>query len=538
VTDPNINLAELISKLPLRSYQQLAIERVIDDFYKGHKKLLVEMEIGTGRTSVIASIIHILLQTNSVSRILFLASRRIQVEQARNHFSTNFPESGEFVAQDIMGMGVYFTTFAFINRHVHFQPYDIIMIDDAQDIKQDFKIAQFFDLGKCVIGFANHNRTDGDIGWFDDAKKSFKYTLFESLNEGYRSFERDPQVLYSIIKKIFAGIGYPFVDIDPSIFYAKNNEVRPDFLALHEDTYVLIEAKSYQGRYVSSEVIENAFSQIQSFKRAFDGTMHSSMYHYCLIMMCEIDEKRKHEFYDKTGIHVWDISNMLYFCEESSSLLNTVTAYLPFSITDIPPAPPIQRLPNFEKDHESPQPSLESIIKTYIQRLVDCPPGRENSYDIIYQDLCSEIIHLLFASEFIKESKQHRTEDDLFRMDMLCALKGAAEFWKFLIQFYNTKFVVFEFKNYAEPIPQNLIYTTEKYLFKPALRNVAFIISREGFDDHANDVALGCLKETGKLIIDITDEDLISMLLSKIDGKEPSDVLLDKTLNMLMSIGK
>lgn len=380
MADPNINLVELTSKLPLRSYQQLAIERVIDDFYKGHRKLLVEMEVGTGRTSVITSIIYILLQTNSVSRVLFLASRRIQVEQTRNYFLIDFPEAGAFVAQDLMSTGVYFTTIDF-KRYADFQPYDIIIIDDAQEIKRDFKIIQFFDLGKCVVGFANHNRIDGDIGWFDDSKKSFKYTVFQSLDEGYRSFEREPKVLYSIIKKIFADIGYTFVDINPSIFYAENNEVRPDFMA-------------------------------------------------------------------------------------------------------------------------------------------------------------PEIIRFLFATEFIKESKQHRTEDDLFRMDMLCALKGTAEFWKFLIQFYKTKFVVFEFKNYAEPIPQNLIYTTEKYLFKPALRNVAIIISREGFDDHANDVALGCLKETGKLIIDITDEDLISMLLSKIDGKEPSDVLLDKTLNMLMSIGK
>jgi hypothetical protein len=255
-------------------------------------------------------------------------------------------------------------------------------------------------------------------------------------------------------------------------------------------------------------------------------------------MMCEVGEKRKRQFYDRTGIHVWDIANILYYCRKSRSLLNAIVAYLPYPVSDISPAPPIEQLPAFEIKYEEKQPPLESTVQTYIKRLYDCPVGRQDPVGALYQSLCSEIIDFLFSGEFIKEAKQHRTEDELFRMDMLCALKGSAEFWRFLIQFYNTKFVVFEFKNYVDLISQNLIYTTEKYLFKPALRNVAIIISRKGFDDHANDTALGCLKETGKLISDITDDDLIVMLLAKIDGKEPSDILLERVLDMLMSIGK
>ena len=95
-----------------------------------------------------------------------------------------------------------------------------------------------------------------------------------------------------------------------------------------------------------------------------------------------------------------------------------------------------------------------------------------------------------------------------------------------LVQHYNSHFVVFEFKNYTEKIDQNLIYITEKYLFAAALRNVAFIISREGFSDSAKFAAEGCLKEHGKLILDITNEDLIKMLKSPDDN--PADYLLTK----------
>ena len=110
--------------------------------------------------------------------------------------------------------------------------------------------------------------------------------------------------------------------------------------------------------------------------------------------------------------------------------------------------------------------------------------------------------------------------------------------WKFLISFYHTKFVVFEYKNYSECISQNLIYITEKYLFPVALRNVAFIISRKGFDQNAEKAALGCLRESGKLIVSLNDDDLITMLSMKEKGEEPSDFLLDKVECMLMSVSK
>ena len=77
---------------------------------------------------------------------------------------------------------------------------------------------------------------------------------------------------------------------------------------------------------------------------------------------------------------------------------------------------------------------------------------------------------------------------------------------------------------------------TDKYLFNPALRNVAFIISRKEFDRHAHDATIGILKESGKLIVDLTDDDLVKMILAKTNGEEPSDYLLNKVELLLMSV--
>lgn len=107
-------------------------------------------------------------------------------------------------------------------------------------------------------------------------------------------------------------------------------------------------------------------------------------------------------------------------------------------------------------------------------------------------------------TEFTRMLEQSSTEDKMFRMDLICGLKETSEFWKILIHHYNTRFVVFEFKNYRDKIDQNLIYVTEKYLYNAVLRNVAIIISRKGFSCSAHKVATGILTESGKLIIELS----------------------------------
>ncbi len=68
------------------------------------------------------------------------------------------------------------------------------------------------------------------------------------------------------------------------------------------------------------------------------------------------------------------------------------------------------------------------------------------------------------------------------------------------------------------------------------MRNVAIIVSRKGFSKSAKFAAEGCLKEHGKLILNITNEDLINMLELKSD--EAADYLLGKLEEFLMGISK
>lgn len=105
-----------------------------------------------------------------------------------------------------------------------------------------------------------------------------------------------------------------------------------------------------------------------------------------------------------------------------------------------------------------------------------------------------------------------------------------------LIQHYNAHFVVFEFKKQFKEIDQDLIYIREKHSYDAALRNVATIISHKGFSKSAKFAAEGCLKEHGKLILDITDKDLIKML--KLKSSKAADLILERLEEFIMGISK
>lgn len=149
-----------------------------------------------------------------------------------------------------------------------------------------------------------------------------------------------------------------------------------------------------------------------------------------------------------------------------------------------------------------------------------------------------EIIKYLFDENLNGWNKQLRTDDELNRYDLVCRVKRGNEFWEFLINEFHSRYVVFEFKNYCNKVKQTQVYTTEKYLFQKALRNVCFMISRNGLDDNALIATMGILRETGKLIIDLKDTDLYKMLKLKESGDEPSDYLFEIIDATLLKLSK
>lgn len=164
--------------------------------------------------------------------------------------------------------------------------------------------------------------------------------------------------------------------------------------------------------------------------------------------------------------------------------------------------------------------------------------GRLGAAD--FEDKCTEILKHLFDNKMDLELwyEQSPTDDGLSKFDLVCRIISGQKntFWTELAHDFHCRYIVFEFKNYTDPIKQTQIYTTEKYLYTTALRSVCFMITKNGADENAKKAAKGALKEAGKLIIILTVEDLCEMLDEMAKGNEPSSKLKDKLDKMLVEL--
>ena len=181
----------------------------------------------------------------------------------------------------------------------------------------------------------------------------------------------------------------------------------------------------------------------------------------------------------------------------------------------------------------------ESVADSYIAQLKVLETGSAAFKK--YEELCVSILKYILGEYLTLWEQQKTTEENLYRFDMCCKIKNGVtqDFFDTICKYFSTKYIVFEFKNYEKPITQREIYTTEKYLYEKALRKVAIIISRKGADKHAKMAARGSLRESGKLIICLSDEVMKAMLQIKKEGERTTGEYLENILDdMLMRLEK
>ncbi|SHK61502.1 hypothetical protein [Hespellia stercorisuis] len=70
------------------------------------------------------------------------------------------------------------------------------------------------------------------------------------------------------------------------------------------------------------------------------------------------------------------------------------------------------------------------------------------------------------------------------------------------------------------------------------MRKVAVVLSRKGADENAQKAARGCLRENGKLIICLSDNEVIKLIDEKSRAGVPGDILEGILDNMLMDLEK
>ena len=232
-----------------------------------------------------------------------------------------------------------------------------------------------------------------------------------------------------------------------------------------------------------------------------------------------------------------DIRNLLYMCGANEELRSRFVSQLEFSVENLKPAQPIFTITLAALDE---QPTAEENSKAWDDdiRLIE-KWEHKNDQGKEYEQVCVKLLKKLFAEDLGIWDDQESTEEGLFRFDLICKIKSQGkEFWNMAERYFHSKYIVFEFKDYKKPVTQKEIFTTVKYLYAKALRCVAIMFSTSGFDDHAEKVIRGILRDEGKLILALSNEDMVEMLRMKRDGDDPADYLSKKLDDLLIHLDK
>lgn len=316
-----------------------------------------------------------------------------------------------------------------------------------------------------------------------------------------------------------------FADIFRKYLFKKCQSVKigksVDFECNVQGKDICFELKIYNSNYAIEKNIERVCAYLVSLKAKEDMILVVGN-----IVSKEIVEK----YFEKYKIHIWTLSNILWLFEEYPDIKNEFISLLTYSVDDLKLEKPCHSLFQEQRNKKN--------EGTWKSKLLAIKPGKgERSKE--YEDICVEILKNVLGEYLGLWKVQESSNNSLYRFDLCCKIKNGVnqDFFDTIKNYFNTKYIVFEFKNYEKEISQKEIYTTEKYLYEKALRRVAIIISRKGASKNALSVARGCLRENGKLIMCLSDQDLIELINIKEKEEQPTaeffEVMLDDLLIQL-----
>lgn len=154
------------------------------------------------------------------------------------------------------------------------------------------------------------------------------------------------------------------------------------------------------------------------------------------------------------------------------------------------------------------------------------PVGQVRGSAAKFEKFCVE--HIVGNKKYFGEvlsfgKSQNSTFDRKRRYDYVAAISSPWNSlrlpspWDSFLLDFNSRLVVFEFKNYSTEITRNEVLITSKYLSKQAKRAVAIIITRGQINENAIEEAYSFLRESGKLILIVPVKEIINVIDKEYD---------------------
>ncbi len=208
-----------------REYQKRAIRAICENFNGMHRRGLLVMATGTGKTRVAISLCDVLMRNGWAKNILFLADRTALVKQAHKNFTKLLPSAttarlDDFKPADkesVMKARILFSTYQTMINYIDTElkefsigRFDLIVIDEVHRsiFGKYTSILSYFDA--LMVGLTATPREDDDRSTYElfereSGEPNFEYLLDEAVSDGYLV---DKQVLSRTTDILKNGIKY------------------------------------------------------------------------------------------------------------------------------------------------------------------------------------------------------------------------------------------------------------------------------------------------------------------------------------------
>jgi type I restriction enzyme, R subunit len=202
-TRKSLATAEISSTIVERYYQTRGIRRIAEAFERDHDhKALLVMATGAGKTRTVIALCDLLMRSNWVKRVLFLADRVALVNQAVNAFKRHLPDASpvnlvtEKDAEGRVFVSTYPTMMGLIDdtrdgqRRFGVGHFNLLIIDEAhRSVFQKYRaIFDYFDsllVGLTATPKAEVDRNTYSLFDLENGVPTDTYSLDEAVRDGF-----------------------------------------------------------------------------------------------------------------------------------------------------------------------------------------------------------------------------------------------------------------------------------------------------------------------------------------------------------------
>lgn len=196
-----------------RYYQEIAINRVIQEVIKEKKRILICMATGSGKTLVAFQIIWKLWKTRRIKKVLYLVDMNILADQAKDRTFFPFGDAlHKIQRRPVKSRDIYFALYQAIAEddrrrglYKEYSPdfFDLIVVDEchrgsARDDSKWREILEYFSSANQIGMTATPKRDDNVNTYAYFGNPIYTYSLKDGIEDGFLAPYRVSRVIPSV----------------------------------------------------------------------------------------------------------------------------------------------------------------------------------------------------------------------------------------------------------------------------------------------------------------------------------------------------